>query len=127
MAFLKFIFGIPLLLWLTACSQTESPPIRLGTNVWPGYEPLYLARQQGFINENRVRLIEFSSSTQTIQAFRNNLLDTAALTLDETLLLLESGEDIHIVLVMDIQWRRCHYCPGGYWQLAGFKRKAYRR
>ncbi len=102
MRLLKFLSSIMLLLWLSACSNSEAPPLRLGTNVWPGYEPLYLARQQGFLNENKVRLIEFSSSTQTIQAFRNNLIDAAALTLDEVLLLQESEDDIRIILVMDI-------------------------
>ncbi len=99
---LKFIFSFIIGISLSACSQTETPPMRLGTIVWPGYEPLYLARQQNFLSAKNIRLIEFSSSTQTIQAFRNNLIDAAALTLDEVLLLQQSEDDIRIVLVMDI-------------------------
>jgi NitT/TauT family transport system substrate-binding protein len=97
----KFICLSALLL-LASCSDNPEPVLRLGTNVWPGYEPLYLARQRGALKEDKVHLVEFSSASQVIQAYRNNLIDAAALTLDEVLLLLESGEKLKIVLVMDI-------------------------
>ena len=87
---------------LSGCADTSSPTLGLGTNIWPGYEPLYLARNQGFLDDKKVHLVEFSSSSQTLQSFRNEVIDAAALTLDEALLLLDSGEKIKIVLVMDI-------------------------
>ncbi len=98
---LASILGL-VLLFLTACSQQESPPMRLATNIWPGYEPLYLAREKALFSDQHVQLIEFSSSSQSLRAFHNNLIDAAALTLDEALLLLDSNEDIRIVLVLDI-------------------------
>ncbi len=91
-----------ILILLTSCTSESEPVLRVGTNVWPGYEPLYLARQRGVIKEDKVRLVEFSSASQVIQAYRNNLIDAATLTLDEVLLLLESEEKIKIILVMDI-------------------------
>jgi NitT/TauT family transport system substrate-binding protein len=87
---------------LAGCTDSTEQSLRLGTNVWPGYEPLYLARHRGDLTKDKVHLVEFSSSSQTIQAYRNNLIDAAALTLDEVLLLLESGETPKIILVMDI-------------------------
>ena len=98
----RFLLCLLMLLLLPGCSDSPAPALRLGTNVWPGYEPLYLARQQGALNKDKVHLVEFSSSSQVIQAYRNNLIDAAALTLDEVLLLLESGERLKIILVMDI-------------------------
>ena len=91
-----------LFLTIVACTEQQSPVLRLGTNVWPGYEPLYLAREKNYLADNKIRLVEFSSSSQSIQAFRNGLIDAAALTLDEVLLLLQYGEKIKIILVMDI-------------------------
>ena len=91
-----------LCLAIVACSEQQTPVLRLGTNVWPGYEPLYLARHEKYLSDNKVRLVEFSSNTQSIQAFRNGLIDAAALTLDEVLLLLQYGEKIKIILVLDI-------------------------
>lgn len=76
--------------------------MRIGTNVWAGYEPLYLARDLGILDESLARLHESPSATEVIRAFRNGTLDAAALTLDEVLLLLESGMDVAVVLVMDV-------------------------
>ncbi len=87
---------------LIGCTDKSELPLRLGTNIWPGYEPLYLARHQGTLATDKVHLVEFSSASQTIQAYRNSLIDAAALTLDEVLLLADSGEELKIVLVMDV-------------------------
>lgn len=87
---------------LASCADSSGPSLRLGTNIWSGYEPLYLARHRGDLTKEKVHLVEFSSSSQTIQAYRNNLIDAAALTLDEVLLLLERGEKLKVVLIMDI-------------------------
>lgn len=90
-------------LLLTSCSEpTNSPALRLGTNIWPGYEPLYLARELGYLESNKVRLIEYTSTSQVIKAYRNGLLDAAAVTLDEAISLLATGEQTKLVLVMDI-------------------------
>lgn len=89
-------------LFISGCSDAPEQTLRLGTNIWPGYEPLYLARERGHLDEEKVRLVELSSSSQVLQAYRNNLIDAAALTLDEVLLLLDSGESPKIILVMDI-------------------------
>ena len=87
---------------LAACSQEETPPLRLGTNVWPGYEPLYLARALGQFDDTPVKLVEFLSASEVIRAFRNKSLEAAALTLDEVLVLLKSNIPVKIVAVMDI-------------------------
>lgn len=85
---------------LGGCTEPH-PPLAVGTNQWLGYEPLYLARAQGAFDESDVRLVEYTSATQVIRAFRNGVIEGAALTLDEVLLLLENGLDPTIVLVMD--------------------------
>jgi NitT/TauT family transport system substrate-binding protein len=76
--------------------------LRVGTNVWPGYEPLYLARDLDYLSDSEVRLVEYSSSSQVIRAFRNGAIDAAALTLDEVLRLSQDGFAPRVVLVMDI-------------------------
>lgn len=91
------------LLLLTACAEPESTQsMRIGTNVWPGYEPLYLAREKGYLDSKKVQLLEYTSASQVMRAFRNDLLDAAAVTLDEAISLLESGEQLKIILVTDI-------------------------
>ena len=54
------------------------------------------------LNTERVQLVELSSSPQVMQAFRNHLIDAAALTLDEVLQRSDTGAALKVVLIMDI-------------------------
>ncbi len=101
MRLFRLLFLLPLLL-LGACSEQEGAPIRLGTNIWPGYEPLYLAQHLNHLNQASIRLIEYPSASEVIRAFRNRSLEAAALTLDEALLLQQDGVPVSVILVMDI-------------------------
>lgn len=86
-----------------SCSDPDDrQALRIGTNLWPGYEPLYLAREKGYFDTNKIHLIEYTSTTQVIKAYKNGLLDAAAVTLDEAIALLDSGEQPRLVLVMDV-------------------------
>lgn len=75
--------------------------LRIGTNIWPGYEFLYLARNLGLFKEKPVKLVELTSSTDVMRAFRNNSLEAAALTLDEALLLAQYESQFYIIIVTD--------------------------
>ena len=97
--------GIWLLSILTVFSSAAvvaDGPLRIGTNLWPGYEPLYLARELGYLNPERIQLNEYPAATDVLRAFRDDKLDAAALTLDEVLTLREAGIPVKVVLVMDI-------------------------
>ncbi len=98
----RLLLLLPLILLLQSCSETVTPPLRLGTNVWPGYEPLYLAQQLGYLDNKEVRLVEYPSASEVIRAFRNHSLDAATLTLDEALLLQQDGIPVSVILVIDI-------------------------
>lgn len=76
--------------------------LEIGTNLWFGYQPLYLARSLGYYENTPIRLVEYASATQAIRAYRNNAIQATTLTLDEVLLLLEVGLDPRVILVVDI-------------------------
>ena len=88
-------------LLLTGCSAEGDRPLRVGTNVWPGYETLYLARALGEYRDADIKLVELPNASEVIQALRNGTLEAAALTLDEALLVAQDGYDLRVVLVMD--------------------------
>lgn len=100
---LRYLFGglLAATLLLGACSQAPPPALRVASNVWPGYEPLYLARSLGLYRDTPVHLVELPSSTAVMHQLRSGNLEAAALTLDEVLSLLQQGEDLQVVLVMD--------------------------
>jgi NitT/TauT family transport system substrate-binding protein len=95
---LTLIFAIGL---VTGCGQPDPVPMRIGTNVWPGYEPLYLARELGEFDGNDVRLVEMPNTSTVMQAYRNGILDAAACTMDEALLLAQDHADFTILLILD--------------------------
>ncbi len=90
------------LLCLSGCGQQVQRPMRIGTNLWPGYEPLYLAQRQQLWFTDEIKLLEYPSSSEVIRAFRNKSLDAAALTLDEVLTLNQDEIQADVVLVLDV-------------------------
>jgi len=93
------LFAFSLLL---SCSEPPQAPLRIASSPWPGYEPLFLARELGYFDEEKVSLFELPSSDITLASFRNHSSDLATLTMDETLDLLHGGTKLKIVLIMDI-------------------------
>ncbi len=80
---------------------TREDVLIVGTDVRPGYEPLYLARTLGYLDHNRLRLAEFGASTEVLRGMRNGTLRVAALTMAEALSLRESGVDVRLLLITD--------------------------
>lgn len=87
-----------------ACEQPSPGLLRICTNQWPGYEPLYLARALGHYDVKTIQLVEYASATDCMRAVGNGSLEAAALTLDEVLQLAEEGVPLKVLLVMDYSW-----------------------
>jgi NitT/TauT family transport system substrate-binding protein len=85
-----------------ACDGTPTGPLRVGCNSWPGYAPLFLAADMGYLPRGKFRIISLPSATEVQRALENGLLDAAAVTLDEALRLKARGMAIKIVLVTDV-------------------------
>lgn len=93
---------LSLLLWqLAACSKYPDKPLSVGSNRWPGYETLYLARDSGWLDPKHIRLVELPNATDVVSAIRNGFLDGGGLTLDEVLSLQQDGIEMRVVLAMD--------------------------
>jgi len=95
------VITISVCLLLTACSDAPLTPLRVGTNSWTGYQPLYLAKDLKLWKDDQIRLIEYPSTSEVLRAFRNKVLEAASLTLDEVLLLRQLKIPVSIVLIHD--------------------------
>jgi NitT/TauT family transport system substrate-binding protein len=99
---LKFIIAALLCAsLLSSCGKEPVVPLRIASSPWPGYEPVYLARDMSFLSPKQVNIFELPSADITLESFRNRTADMASLTLDETLELLASGVKLRILFVMD--------------------------
>jgi NitT/TauT family transport system substrate-binding protein len=97
----EIIFVLLMSLIVTACTEPEKPILRIATNTWPGYESLYWAHHKGYLPNDRFHLVEAPSATEAARVFRNGLVEAAALTVDEALLLAAQGFRPKIVLIFD--------------------------
>jgi len=84
---------------LAGCSRPE--PLRFGIHPWIGYEPLYLARDFGWLPAS-VLLSSGSSSRDSMAGLLSGQLQGAALTLDETIRVWSEGTELVVVAVADV-------------------------
>ncbi len=93
--------GLMLIALMLQGCDTPPLPLKVGTNIWPGYESLYIARHKNFLDAEKVTLVEKINATQVLRAFKSGQIDVAALTMDEALSLMASHKSLRVIAVMD--------------------------
>jgi NitT/TauT family transport system substrate-binding protein len=91
-----------LLLTAVGCMREPETALRIGTNVWIGSEPLYLARDLGRLDPASIQLVEYPSASEVLRAFRNQAIDGMVISLDELFGLVVDGFQPRVVLVVDV-------------------------
>lgn len=87
---------------VSGCVKEPPPPLRVATNVWPGYETLYLARSLGYYDNTPIRLVDYPSGTEEVRAYRNGEIEAAGISIDQALVLAATEPDVQIIVVMDV-------------------------
>ncbi len=101
-SFLASLGGLALALTLLGCEAWSDQSVSIAAHVWPGYEPMFLAHRENWLDPNRVNLHETRSATESLQALIEGKVDGAALTLDETLKARATGLPLTVILIFDI-------------------------
>ncbi|WP_049757687.1 ABC transporter substrate-binding protein [Magnetococcus marinus] len=86
---------------IAGCDHPQ-PPFRVGTNIWIGYESLYLAESLDAFKGSPIRLVTMPNTTQVMSALRAGMLEAAATTLDEAISMAAHLKDLRVVLVFDV-------------------------
>jgi NitT/TauT family transport system substrate-binding protein len=102
LGFVRLAFALALALAFAGCSRAPEPALRIGTNVWIGSEPLYLARELGYLDPKSAQLVEYPSASEVLRAFRNQAIDGMVISLDELFGLAVDGMQPRAVLVVDV-------------------------
>jgi NitT/TauT family transport system substrate-binding protein len=76
-------------------------PLSIGAHVWPGYEPMFLGRDSGWLPSG-ISLEETSSATDSLARLHAGQIDGAALTLDEVLIARSGGVALTTLLVFNV-------------------------
>ncbi len=74
----SLLAAVMLLALVAACNKTSSPPLMFGANIWPGYEPVFLARELGYFSGENLRIAEYRNASEVKQAFLRHELQLAA-------------------------------------------------
>jgi len=96
------LLTVPIAIALTNCTPETNIPLRIGSNLWTGYETLYLARDLGYYNDKPIRLVDYPSGTEEVRAYRNKEIEGAGLSIDQALVLAATQENIRIIAIMDV-------------------------
>ena len=99
---LAVLASAALLLGVSGCSREPENALRIGTNVWIGSEPLYLARELGYLDPAVVQLVEYPSASEVLRAYRNQAIDGMVISLDELFGLAIDGLQPRIILAVDV-------------------------
>lgn len=104
---MKFLGPIVMLILVvftySACSDHEKEGLlKVGISPWPGYEPLILAAKKGYFKDANIRIISFSTPTESYRALRDGIVDVSAFTADEVFHYAEVRDKPRIFLVLDI-------------------------
>ena len=84
-----------------ACNPTPQSPLTIGSDLWPGFEPLYLARDLGYFDKAAIKIVEYSGISELDDAFRNQAIEMAVGTLNSTLIFAEQNPDARVWLLCD--------------------------
>ncbi|MDP2316351.1 MAG: ABC transporter substrate-binding protein [Pseudomonadota bacterium] len=95
----------------TACLALAAPllpgcarrmeTLRLGLHPWPANDLYFLAEHLGYYKDVPIRIVDYASAEQGLQAVRNGVTELYPCTLDEALLLASDLPDVRIVQVLD--------------------------
>jgi NitT/TauT family transport system substrate-binding protein len=84
------------------CHRRPEPELRLGNIHWVGDDLIYLARDLGYFGVQPIRLVTYPSTYEIVRAFQNKTIEVAALTSYEVLRMLEHGDGLRVMLLMDV-------------------------
>lgn len=83
----------------TACNRAPQAPMVFSAIAWPGYDPVYLARDLGYFQGVNLSLAQDGDSAATEQAFRSGKVQLAGLPLERALQLRRDVPDMKIILL----------------------------
>ena len=100
--FMLFLVLILAVLLVNGCSPKNNP-IRIAISVWAGVEPAELAAQLGYYEKHGVdvKIVRFSTYSDSLEALRDGNVDAGMHTLDDSLRNMSMGKDVRVVLLTD--------------------------
>ena len=85
---------------LSECGQS-TPPLRVALLEWPPYELAFWAEHNGWLDKEKVQLLEYKTPAEVTRSFASGAVDIIAVTTDFALALAAQHPETRIVIVID--------------------------
>jgi len=101
MKILNIFLLVSVFIFSQGCNnKVEKEPLKIAFIDWIGFQTLTIAKRNNLFG-GAIDIHELPSASEVQRLFRNDLLDGAAMTLDEAITLYSYRKDIEVVLVID--------------------------
>jgi NitT/TauT family transport system substrate-binding protein len=100
-AFVVIAFIANSLVLISCVPQINAPLLRVGIPKWIGFTPFQLAEELQYYQDTSIRLLEYPSGPDLIQAFRNGEVEVMGTTMGTSMLLSEADPTLKVILVTD--------------------------
>jgi len=78
------------------------PPLRVGLVVFPGFEPIFLARSMGLFSDEDIQLVDQGAAADALRAFRNGTVDVVGFTTDFAIEAMTTHPTTRIIYTPDV-------------------------
>lgn len=92
---------VTLFILLSACSNKETPQLKIIANSWIGYSPLFYAKESGWLDEHNIKLSNVVSLGESMHIYQTNHLHAFTGTQYEYRQVLEQESSLMPILMFD--------------------------
>ena len=89
------------ILMLSGCSIAPSQPLRISSNLWIGYSPLFYIQQKGWLEDNNIKLINVVSLSESMEMYSSGFVDAFTGTQYELKQMQNQNPNLHTKILMD--------------------------
>jgi len=98
---MKTIFILFITIFFLSCSSQDSKLIRISTNAWIGYAPLFYAQEKGYLTKLNMKLINNVSLVEAAEVYAIGQAEMVTATQHEYFALQRTTKDITPVILID--------------------------
>jgi len=96
-----FSFVILAIITAIGCSLSISQPLRISTNLWIGYSPLFYIQQKGWLKEHNIEIVNVVSLSENMQMYESGLVHAFTGTQYEFKQMRKQTEDLEPTILLD--------------------------
>lgn len=100
-SFIVFCLVIASLITSIGCSLSDTQPLRISTNLWIGYSPLFYVQQKGWLKEQNIEIVNLVSLSENMQMYESGFVHAFTGTQYEFEQMRKKTPDLEATILLD--------------------------